>query len=115
MTVGSLAITGKRRDAVRVGEGACLAVDLAFQSWVEEQTMQCAVDTGDGQVTHELIVDGLVMVAEGEDGDKGARRQMVMGAETAAVMDDEGRVAHLQRVAEEGADVFHTGIGEGVG
>lgn len=55
-----------------MGERSCLAVDLAFQSWVEEQTVQRAVDTGDGQVTHELIVDGLVMVAEGEDGDEGA-------------------------------------------
>ena len=76
---------------------------------------QGAVDPGDGEVAHELIVDGLVMVAEGENGDEGARGEVVVGAEAAAVVDDEGRVAHLQRVAEEGADIAHAGIGQGIG
>lgn len=56
-----------------------------------------------------------MVITEGQDGDEGTRRQVVMRAEAAAVVDDEGGVAHLQRVAEERADIFHAGIGKGIG
>lgn len=72
MTVGSLAVACKRRDTVRMGEGSGLSMNLAFQSRIEEQMTQCAVDTGDGEVTHELIVDRLMMVTEIQNCDEGA-------------------------------------------
>ena len=107
VAVGALTEAGQRADAIRMGERTRLATHQPFEFRVAELGAQRTVYTGDRQPRMQLLADRRTLIAIAEYGDEYLRRQMVVGAEATAVVDDDALILQSQAVAHETTEIVH--------
>ena len=105
MAVAARGVTRQRTDAIGVGEGARLAMNFSLELVTSQQAVQCSVDTCDGKVALQLLINGRMSVTIAQNDDQGVGRKLVLRAQTAAIMNDECGVFELQILAHEVAQI----------
>ena len=108
MTIGALAIAGQRTDAIGMRQRTRLGMDAALHTRVGEQATQRAVLTRNTHILHELSIDRFVVVSIGQHRHQRTRRQMVVHAQPATVVDHQRRIAQTKVMAQELPQILHT-------